>query len=158
MLIGPRTIKSQNSIEKIQPRMMVATFSGDPRATIISCYSRTNVSEETELITFYDELSSLVRSIPKHVLVIAGDMNAQICKNGNHKFSRHNSSNRNVENLTDFTIENKLTCLNTNLQKKGGKTLDLHTPKHYQSTDTRCLYKHLKVCPPITQLPRQKYD
>ena len=31
---------------------------------------------ETELVTFYDELSSLVRSIPKlNMLVIGGDMN-----------------------------------------------------------------------------------
>ena len=59
--------------------MMAATFNGNPRATIISCYSHTNVSEETELVTFYDELSSLVRSIPKHnMLVVGGDMNAQI--------------------------------------------------------------------------------
>ena len=65
-------------------------------ATIISCYSPTNVSEETELITFYDELSSLVRSIPKHnVLVIGGDRNAKIVENVNHKFSLHNLSNRN---------------------------------------------------------------
>ena len=57
--------------------MTVATFNGNPRATIISSYSPTNVSEDTEFITFYDELSSLVRSIPKHnALVIGGDMNA----------------------------------------------------------------------------------
>ena len=57
--------------------MIVATFNGNPRATIISCYSPTNISEETELVIFYDELSSLVRSIPKHnVLVIGGDKNA----------------------------------------------------------------------------------
>ena len=61
--------------------MMAATFNGNPRATIISCYSPTNVSEENELVAFYDELSSLVRSIPKHnMLVIGGDMNAQIGK------------------------------------------------------------------------------
>ena len=61
--------------------MMAATFNGNPRATIISCYSPTNVSEETELVTFYDELSSLVRSILKqNMLVIGGDMNAQIWK------------------------------------------------------------------------------
>ena len=59
ILIGPRTLKSLNSIDRIQPRMMVATFNGNPRATIISCYSPTNVSEETEFIAFYDELSSL---------------------------------------------------------------------------------------------------
>ena len=32
-------------------------------------------------VTFYEELASLVRSIPKHnLLVIGGDMNAQIGK------------------------------------------------------------------------------
>ena len=81
MLIGPRALKTLNSIERIQPRMMAATFNGNPRATIISCYNPTNVSEETELVAFYDELSSLVRSISKHnILVIGGDMNAQIRK------------------------------------------------------------------------------
>ena len=50
-------------------------------ATIISCYSPTNVSEETGLIAFYSGLSSFVRSIPKYnVLVIGRDMNAQIGK------------------------------------------------------------------------------
>ena len=50
---------------------------------------------------------SLVRRIPKHnVLVIGGDMNAQIGKNVNLKFSLHNSSNWNGEHLIDFTLEN----------------------------------------------------
>ena len=101
--------------------MMAATFNGNPRATIISCYSPTNVSEENELVTFYDELSSLVRSIPKHMLVIGGDMNAQIGKNGNNKYSLHNTSNRNGQHLTDFMIENRLACLNTNYQKREGE-------------------------------------
>ena len=101
---------------------MVATFNGNPRATIVSCYSPTNVSEENEIVTFYDELSSLVRSIPKHnMLVIGGDMNAQIGKNGNNKYSLHNTSNRNGQHLTDFMIENRLACLNTNYQKREGK-------------------------------------
>ena len=122
LLIGPRALKTLNSIEKIQPRMMAATFNGNPRATIISCYSRTNVSEETELVTFYDELFSLVCSIPKHnMLVIGGDMNAQIGKNGNNKYSLHNTSNRNGQHLTDFMIENRLACLSTNYQKREGK-------------------------------------
>ena len=91
-------------------------------ATIISCYSLTNFSEETDHITFYNELSSLVCSIPKYnILVIGGDMNAQIGENVNRKFSLHNSSIRNREHLTDFTIENRLTCLNTKFQKREGK-------------------------------------
>ena len=97
---------------------MVGTFNGNPSATIIFCYSPTNVSEETDHIAFYNELSSLVRSISKHnTHVIGGDMNAQIGKNVNHKFSLHNSSNRNVEHLTDFPLKN-ITCLNTKFQKR----------------------------------------
>ena len=92
ILIGPIALKSLNSIERKQPRMMVATFNGNPRATTIPWYSPTNVSEETELVAFYDELSFLVRSISKHnVLVIGGDMNAQIGKNRNNKYSLHNT-------------------------------------------------------------------
>ena len=99
--LGPRALKTLNSIERIQPMMLAATFNGNPSATIISCYSPTNVSEETELVAFYDELSSLVRSIPKHnLLVIGGDMNAQIGKNGNNKYSLHNTSNRNGQQIS----------------------------------------------------------
>ena len=43
ILIGPRALKTLNSIERKQPRMLTATFNGNPRATIISCYSPTNV-------------------------------------------------------------------------------------------------------------------
>ena len=109
---------------------MEATFNGNPGATIISYYSSTNVGKETELIAFYDELSSLVHSIPKNnVLIIGGDMNAQIGKNGNNKYSLHNTSNRIGQYLTDFMIENRLTCLNTNFQKKEGKLWKIHIRK-----------------------------
>ena len=134
LLIGPRAPKSLNSIEKIPLRMMIATFNGDPSATIIS----SNVSEETDPIDFYNELSSLVRSILKHnVLVIGGVMNAQIGKNINHKFSLHNSSNRNEEHLTDFTLENRLTSLTIKFQKKRanyGPILTQIILKHRYST------------------------
>ena len=52
ILIRQRALKSLNSIEKIQPRMMVGTFNGNPSATIISCYSLTNVSEKTDRNAF----------------------------------------------------------------------------------------------------------
>ena len=101
---------------------MVATFNGNSRATIVSCYNPTNVSEETELIAFYDELSSLVHSILEHNLSVVGeDMNAQIGKNGNNKYSQPSTSKRNGQHLTDFMTENRLTCLNTNFQKREGK-------------------------------------
>ena len=101
---------------------MVATFNSNSSTTIISCYSPTHASDETDPDTFYNELSSLVHSIPKHnVLIIREGMYAQIGKSVNHKFSLHNLSNVNGEHLTDFTLENRLTCVNTKLQKRKGK-------------------------------------
>ena len=132
MLIGPRALKTVNSIEKIQPRMMVATFNGNSSTTIISYYGPTNVSKETDLIAFFNKLSSLVRSISKHKVLVIG-MNAQIGKNVNHEFCLHNSSNRNGEYLTDFTLENRLICLNTKFQK--GR-------ENYGPTPTQIILKH----------------
>ena len=54
----PQALKTLNGIEKIHPRMLVATFNVNPRASIISCNSPTNISEETELIAFYDVIFS----------------------------------------------------------------------------------------------------
>ena len=122
MLIGPRALKSRNSFEKIQPIVMVATFNGNPNATIFFCYSPTNGSEETDLIAVYNGLSSLVHNILKHnILIIGGDMNAQVGKNVYNKPSLHHLSNRNGEHLSDFTLENRFTCLNTKFQKRMGK-------------------------------------
>ena len=110
---------------EIPPRMVVTTFNDNPSATLISCHSPTNVSEETELFAFYDELSSLARSIPKHnVLVIGGDMNAHIGENVNHKFNLHNSSNTNGKYLTEFPLENRWTF------KKGREN---YGPTHMQT-------------------------
>ena len=60
--------------------MMVATFNGNSSPTTISCYSPINVSEETDLTVFCNELYSLVRSILKQNVLLGGDMNAQIRK------------------------------------------------------------------------------
>ena len=114
MLLSPDNQTSLNSIKKIQPRMMVAMFNGNPNTTIIFCYSPTNESDETDLISFYNQLSSLTHSIPKYNILIVG-------KYENNKFCLHNSSNKNGEHLTEFSRENGLTCLNTIFQKRKGK-------------------------------------
>ena len=58
--------------------MLTATFNGNLRITIISCYSPTKLVNKLTLVAFCDELSSLASSISKHnLLVIGGDMNAQ---------------------------------------------------------------------------------
>ena len=47
--------------------------------------------------------SLLCAASRNNVIVIGGDMNAQIGKNENHKYSLHNSPKRNGQHLTDFT-------------------------------------------------------
>ena len=75
---------------------MVATFNDNTSTAIISCYSLTNVREEMDLMTFYNELFTLIHGIPKYnTLIIGGDKNGQKIKIVNNKFSFHNLSNRN---------------------------------------------------------------
>ena len=122
MLLSPFALKTLNSFEKIRPRMIIATFNGNPCTTVISCYSPTNVSVESEVTDFFEELSSLVRHVPKHhVLTIGGDMNAQVGLSHDHPFTFHETTNRNGEHLVDFIRENGLICLNTHFQKRNGK-------------------------------------
>ena len=51
-------LKSLNSIEKTQARIMCTTFNGNLCSTIISCYSPTHASDETDITSFYEGLSS----------------------------------------------------------------------------------------------------
>ena len=66
MLLSPCTMISLNSIKKIQLRMVYALFNCNSCTTIISCYSPTNAGDKTDIIPFYNELSSFVWHIPKH--------------------------------------------------------------------------------------------
>ena len=101
---------------------MIATFNGSPCATVINCYSPTNVSREEDVIDFYHELSSLVRDVPKHnVLIIGGDMNAQLGQDDTHKHTFHTNTNRNGTHLSSFIEENELLCLSSKFQKNKSK-------------------------------------
>ena len=61
MLLSPHAYKALSLIQSASPRFFVATFNGNPQATIICCYSPTNVPEKTEMKTFHDELCSITR-------------------------------------------------------------------------------------------------
>ena len=64
-------------------------------------------------------------------------MNAEIGKNVNTKY---NSSNRNEEHLTDFTLENRLTYLNTKFQKR---KIKLWTYTYANNTKTQIDYNFI---------------
>ena len=128
MLFSPHALKSWRSIEKIQLKMMCASFNGNHCTTINSYYSSATASDEKDIIIF-NNLSSFVRFIPKLNVLIIGDMNAQIGKDKNKEFYLHKSSKRNGEYLPDFSLENRLALLKINSKKREGKLWTLHLPK-----------------------------
>ena len=70
---------------------------GSSDTTIVFCNGSTNARDESDITLFYNGLSSFIRNIPKHnILIIAGDMNAKIGKDENN-FYLHNLLNRNGE-------------------------------------------------------------
>ena len=102
--------------------MIRASFNINPCTTIISCDSLTNASDEKDILTFSNELSSLVRLTPDYnVPNIDEDMNGQIDKDENNKFCLHNLPNKNGEFRAKFSLEIRLACLNAKFQKKGEK-------------------------------------
>ena len=94
---------------------MVVTFNGNPKTTVISCYSPTNCFDELEIQNFYHQLTDSIKNIPKHnVRIIGGDMNAKI---DNNKFV----GNSYGEYLLDLTIDFGLVNISTKFQKNKGK-------------------------------------
>ena len=135
MLLSPHALKSLISIEKIQTRIICASFNGNPCTTIISCYSASNAtSYETDIITFFNTLYSLVLHIPKqNILIIGEDMNAQIGSDKTNKFCLHNSANRIREYLADFSLGNWLACLNSKFPKKKVKLWTYTYPYNFKA-------------------------
>ena len=79
MLVDPRAYGSLLNVKSVSLRMMVATFYGNPKTTIFSCYSPTNFSDEKEVVEFYSMLQDVIRQLPKHnVIITAGDLNTQV--------------------------------------------------------------------------------
>ena len=80
----------------ISNRIVAIHVMGNPLTTVISCYSPTNVSDQEETERFYVDLTSYIRHILKHnVLIIGGDFNAHLGKENGYKYSFHINTNRN---------------------------------------------------------------
>ena len=122
ILLSPKAHKALNSVETINPRILVATFNGNPAATVISCYSPTNVSNVVEREEFYAELAELTKTIPKHnVLLVGGDMNGRIGKSDVKGWVYNETTNENGQLLLDYMLECNLKALNTSFIKRTGK-------------------------------------
>ena len=109
------------SAENFSPRILVLTFSGNPKTTHICCYSPHNQSSEEEVTHFYEQLSEVMQQVPAHnVVFICGDFNAQLgTDNVHHSFHQH--TNRNGEHLFSFMESFDLVATNTHFQKPSRK-------------------------------------
>ncbi|XP_038055821.1 craniofacial development protein 2-like [Patiria miniata] len=118
------------SISKINDRIMLAIFKGNPKTYVVSCYSPTNTSDEASITGFYKFLNDTIASIPLHaLLVIGGDFNAHVAR----QFSYHSTTNRNGQLLSDFVNRNNLLITNTLFQKSSKKLWTHRSPNKYLS-------------------------
>ena len=122
LLLSPKAHKALNSVETINPRILIATFNGNPAVTVISCYSPTNVSNVDDREEFYAELSELTKAVPKHnVLLIGGDMNGKIGASDAKGSVYNKNTNENGQLLLNYMLECNLKPLNTSFKKREGK-------------------------------------
>ena len=136
-LLNQKATRCLSSIDTVSPRIIVASFVGNPATTVICAYSPTNCSEEDEVVAFYKDMSDTARSIPPHnVLLVCGDFNAKLGSSDRvHYF--HSQANRNGQHLQDYADEFNLVIGNTAFRKPQRK---LWTFKYPDSTKAQIDY------------------
>ena len=117
--INKNTASALADTKRINERILVANFSGNPATTIIIHYSPTEGSADAE--EHYNQLADVIKTIPKHnVLFVIGDFNAHLGKDF-ALFSYHDTTNSNGNFMIDLCQESDLVVTNTMFQKRKGK-------------------------------------
>ena len=130
LLLDRLSYKALSSIEKINDRIIVAHFNGNPKCTVVVVYSPTNVSKKEDIDNFYEALDGVFSAIPPHNLtLLLGDLNAQI----SGQWSFHPTSNRNGNKLEELMEEHRLWNGSTSFQKREGKLWTYLSPKNRRS-------------------------
>ena len=127
-LLSPRAQKSLLSVDKISSRIIILHINGNPRLSVICCYSPTNCSDDDVKADFYRSLSRAIASVPRHnMLSVCGDFNAKIANNT--CFSYHTATNDNGERMLELLQEHQLIVTNTRFQKPSSKLWTYEDPK-----------------------------
>ena len=112
---------------------MIMTLAGEPKTTIICCYSPKNTPDNFEEVTrFYNDLAT-VASVPAHnCLIISGDFNAKLGP-GPRNFSSRSTKDsiKNGRRLIDFFDPFHLFAGNTKFQSRPGKLWTHRYPNGY---------------------------
>ena len=125
-LLSPRIQKSLLSVEKINSRIVILHINGNPRLSVICCYSPTNSSSDEDKDIFHRKLSLTIDSVPPHnMLAVCGDFNSKI----SGRFSYHAEENDNGERLMNLVNEHQLIVANTRFEKARSKLWTYEDPK-----------------------------
>ena len=80
---------------KLNNRILIVNFDGNPKKTIITYYSPCEGSETAQ--SHYVDLNNVSASIPKHnFLIIMGDFNANLASTPANKYTYHDSKWTNI--------------------------------------------------------------
>ena len=72
ILLSAKAKKAFLNINKVNNRIIVAHFDGNPKTTVIVTYSPTNVEDETILDNYYDTMKEAIDKIPMHNVLLVG--------------------------------------------------------------------------------------
>ena len=111
-------------IKPYSSRILTMSFNGNPRLTVISCYSPTEAASDEEAENFHDTLRQAISDVPAHhFLMVLGDMNARLGRIGHEDkgWYFHERTNRNGELLRETAQAGGLELTNHCFRKRRGK-------------------------------------
>ena len=124
LMVTDKAYKAISLIKSYGSRILLVSFNGNPRLTVLSVYSPTEAATNEVAEEFHHNLRGAINDVPTHhLLMILGDLNAHLAKvdSDDPRWYYHQRTNRNGELLRDTLQECSLEATNHRFQKKKSK-------------------------------------
>ena len=124
MVLARAGYEAISLIKSYGKRILLVSFNGNPRLTVITVYSPTEAAADEEAEDFHSTLRAAIHEVPAHhLLIVLGDFNARLGKTSadDRQWYFHSTTNRNGGLLRDTMDECQLEATNHRFQKKPGK-------------------------------------
>ena len=118
-MLTQRAYKAVSLMKSYGKRIFLISFDGNPRLTVITVYSPTEVAPEEEAEDFHECLRAAIGEVPAHhLLMVVGDFNAHLSKldEEDRGWYWHQTTNRNGALLRDTLLEGNLEATNHRFQ------------------------------------------